>query len=323
MKLLIVERPEGSIFNPKFYFEQKGYEVDLLDISFLEKSFFWRAAYYKFNTSQVKIFISKYIFNKILTFDFDKILFFNIDYISLRHLEELKLRMPKKEILCWHGDDIVNKRFGNNETLKIKFIDTHISGRNHRENYYRKEGADNFIKINWFSKTFAKTQVLNPKFNINFCGSYSKKRHNILSDLSPDNSILAGYGWKNKGINFKYMKNHLSLEDLNEVFQNSKISLNILTDENNDKTNFRNFEIPSQYSLQICERTLELEEIFEENKSIVFFDNTSDLNEKIKYYLKNDSSRNSIIGASNDLVRSPIFSVDYQFDLILQHFKNG
>ena len=81
MKLLIVERPEGSIFNPKFYFEQKGYEVDLLDISFLEKSFFWRAAYYKFNTSQVKIFISKYIFNKILTFDFDKILFFNIDYI--------------------------------------------------------------------------------------------------------------------------------------------------------------------------------------------------------------------------------------------------
>jgi hypothetical protein len=55
----------------------------------------------------------------------------------------------------------------------------------------------------------------------------------------------------------------------------------------------------------------------------VFFDNTSDLNEKIKYYLKNDSSRNSIIGASNDLVRSPIFTVDYQFDLILQHFKNG
>ena len=66
MKLLIVERPEGSIFNPKFYFEQKGYEVNLLDISFLENIFFWRLAYYKFNTSQAKFFISKYIFNKIL-----------------------------------------------------------------------------------------------------------------------------------------------------------------------------------------------------------------------------------------------------------------
>ena len=40
MKLLIVDRPQGSIFNSKFYFEQKGYEVNLLDISFLENIFF-------------------------------------------------------------------------------------------------------------------------------------------------------------------------------------------------------------------------------------------------------------------------------------------
>lgn len=320
MKLLILERINNSNFYIVDYFVSKGIEVKLLNLNFLEKNLIIRLGN-KFQKSITKSLVSNLILNNILKYDFDKILFFNIDYLDIKSIKILKNIFPKKEILCWHGDDILNERFGKNEKEKVKFIDTHISPRKHRESEYKKLGAHNFLKVNWYSKNFKDKMVENPKYDLSFCGSYSKKRYSLLENLNYNKSILVGYGWKKHNLNFSYKKNHLSIDEMNSVIHNSRISLNFLTEENFDKTNFRNFEIPSQFSLQISEKSDELNEIFEDEKSIVFYNDKDELNDKVKFFIREENKRKKIILNSNAIIKRKEFSLEYQLDLIYNHLK--
>jgi len=316
MKLLIIERyPYGENFIPEMFFKNKGFDVSFLNTHYLYDNLLFRLV----NKFTTKIFID-YI-NSIIISNFkgfDAILFYNIDYVKSSTLKMIKTHDINTKIMCFHGDDILNKRFGENEESKVPLIDVHISPRKHLSSLYKKLGAKTFIETDWYYKIL-KTSPSNKTYDLSFCGAISSKRIQILKDIKIENSIIVGNGWKKNNNPFRKKIKHLSIEKMNNIISASKISLNILTIENKDKTNFRNFEIPSQFSLQICERTDELERIFKEDKNIVFFDNKDELNDKIQYYLKNDVISNKIISESNKLVSDSKFTQEYQLEKIYNY----
>ena len=316
MKLLIIERyPIRENFIPEIFFKNKGLEVTFLNTQYLHENLLFRLS----NKFTTKIFIN-YI-NSIIISNFkgfDAVLFYNVDYVKASTLKIIKTHNVNTKIMCMHGDDMLNKKFGENEESKVALIDVHISPRKHLSSVYKKLGANTFIETDWYYKSL-RTSPSNKIHDISFCGAISSKRIQILKDIKIENSVIVGNGWNNNNNSFPKNLKHLSIEKMNNIISASKISLNILTIANNDKTNFRNFEIPSQFSLQICERSDELESIFEEDKNIVFFDNKDELNDKIQYYLKNDVITNKIIRESNKLVSDTKFTQEYQLEKIYNH----
>lgn len=73
-----------------------------------------------------------------------------------------------------------------------------------------------------------------------------------------------------------------------KVICSSKININILTAENRDTTNVRNFEIPACGGFQLCEWSPEIMQLFEEGQEIAFYSTPEDLVGQCKYYLNNE-----------------------------------
>ena len=74
----------------------------------------------------------------------------------------------------------------------------------------------------------------------------------------------------------------------------SKININILTQENRDTTNCRNFEILACKGFQLAERSEDLLSIFEDKKDLSVFSTPNDLHDRCEYYLHNIDEREAI-----------------------------
>ncbi len=103
---------------------------------------------------------------------------------------------------------------------------------------------------------------------------------------------------------------------MNDLIARSKVSLNMFTAGNRDKTNFRNFEIPSQLGFQICERSDEVCEIFGEDNGIVCFGTVDELKDKVQFYLHNEDSRSRIAAKSYSIVSDYKYTAEFQFDTL-------
>lgn len=315
MKILIIEQITNSDFYPKFYFEQKKQEVFLCNIIkfYTAKKYLFLK---KFKTNIWEDFVSNYIYKNALELKPNIIFFYNLDYINKFTLLNLKSKLPNTKFICWHGDDLLNPRFNiESQLLKIPLIDVHFTPRSHLISDYKTNKAKEVISVNWYPKDVRKSP-LDKLFDLNFFGSIDKKREKYLSNLKFTNFIIGGYGWNHKNINADKIYNHVPLNIMNEIIASSKISLNFLTESNRDRTNFRNFEIPSQFSLQICERSEEICEIFKENIGVVCFESEEELKEKISFYLRNDSISNKIIATSHKIISDYKYSQDFQLNIV-------
>ena len=74
----------------------------------------------------------------------------------------------------------------------------------------------------------------------------------------------------------------------------SAISLNILRRQNKSAHNMKTFEIPGNYGLMLTTRSKEQNEYFKENHSCFMYSNTKELNDKIKFILKNSKISNKV-----------------------------
>ena len=96
-----------------------------------------------------------------------------------------------------------------------------------------------------------------------------------------------------------------NFDQMHENFSTHKFNINILTKENRDTSNLRNFEIPSSFGFQLSERSSKIQELFDEDKEIVLFETIEELNDKINFYSRNESARKAIIfSAYKRLVKS-------------------
>lgn len=207
-----------------------------------------------------------------------------------------------QQLVNWNPDDFFN-RLNNSEHLLDSFhiYDRIFTPRKHLAAEYLHRGAQAVSPLNWYYlPSFyyperAGTHRLSR--DAVFIGTWSKRREDRLLALSGEDLAVHGSSWRHAARSFKKefsIMPPVYCEQMRATVAASKININILTVENRDTTNIRNFEIAACAGFQLSERSADIAALFEEDKEIVFFSSNDELRDKCRFYLSNDSARERI-----------------------------
>jgi len=260
---------------------------------------------------------------------FDLFIVMRGDHIFPETLKFIKTKISK--IVNWNTDDLFNDL--NSSSLirnSIEFYDIHFSPRKSLKNEYLNKGAKAFEYLNWYYRyglDYKNVSNSGRRYlhDSTFIGSWSARREMFISELINENVSIYGWGW-NKKVNTSKYKNwnfspSISIVQMHKEFYCSKININLLTIENRDSTNLRNFEIPASGGFQLAERSDEILEIFEEDKEIVCFSSKEELMDKYLFYIKNDSLRENIAAAGTNKIFQNNHSLIDRLNEILKFIK--
>jgi len=193
-----------------------------------------------------------------------------------------------------------------------------LTPRRHCTERYRANGARTVEHLGWAFDPDIHYPVDAPPAQreewgapVAFVGSWSRRRQEIVGALAEfETKVWGGSWWRARRAlarsrRLRIIGRTASCEDMSRVINASDINLNILTLENNDRTNLRNLEIPACGGFQLAERTAELLEMFNEDKEVVCYGSTEELQDKCRYYLEHAGPRTEIARAGRArLVRS-------------------
>jgi len=251
-------------------------------------------------------FYSKYL-NLIFRFSFSKvsILFLNFFllikiqlykpkyFIAIKGLNilPLTLKLFPSDVMKinWNLDDFDNMKNSNNQLIEsIKQYDLIISPKKELFDRYKSIGAKKLLFIeNYYLNSYHTDLKLKKIYNISFVGSWSKKRERFIRSVSKKYKVhVFGNSWSKIKINKNLVCNeNVEQHQYVEIVNKSKISLNFFTDENNDTSNLRLFEVPACKGLLLSEFSKRASEILTPNKDAFFFKNENELIEKISFIL--------------------------------------
>lgn len=207
----------------------------------------------------------------------------------------------------WNPDDFFNP-VNSSRSLREAFLqyDCIFTPRRHLIGEYLSRGAKRCEFIDWYyvPAYFAPPAGGAYEHDITFIGSWSRRREALLSSLKDFNLRVYGGSWKWASADFRRRVPCLPPvfnAEMCAVMARSRINLNILTRENRDTSNLRNFEIPACGGFQLSERSDEILRLFREGEEIACFDGTEDLAAKCSLYLSDEPARLRI--AANGLKR--------------------
>ena len=336
MKILIydVDCKSSGIYYPiKEALEKMGHEAIMFDWTLYFKSTSNGKLIYKIKDKLfyeiIETIINKQIKKIVNNNQFDLFLVMRGDHLYPETLEYCRKKVNK--IANWNTDDLFNKLNSSQLIIdSVKYYDVHFSPRFNLKNEYLNKGAKTFKKLNWYYRYGINYENLLIKPNnyiheSTFIGSWSERRESLLMGLKDFNLKIFGWGWNKNIDKSKYLKwsisPSVSILQMHNEFNKSKINLNILTFENRDSTNLRNFEIPASGGFQLTERSDEILEIFEEDKEIVCFSSKEELFDKYLFYLKNDSIREKIAEAGTRKIFQNNHSLIDRLNEILNFIK--
>lgn len=135
----------------------------------------------------------------------------------------------------------------------------------------------------WFPNAYPHDLVfpiteLNKTIDLGFCG-------NVVIDKR---QLILNYLIKNYNLNFKEM---LIGNDMVKFVNSCKIHFNFNISYD---INYRTFETLGCKTLLFTNYTPKLDELFEIDKHLIVYESLNDLNDKLKYYLKNETQINTI-----------------------------
>lgn len=196
------------------------------------------------------------------------------------------------------------------------------------ENY----GAKNIIRILFgFNKNIHFPPVLNKneekslESDVLFIGQWSKDRENLVKRLIKDGINIQVYGheWNKSNLPFRNEIKPLYGEDYTKKVACAKICLGLLYKANKDITTTRICEIPAIGSFLLAERTEENLRLYKDGLEAEFFSNFKELEDKIKYYLKNDDERKNIALAGKKRCMKYDYSFQARIKEMLQTIMNS
>jgi spore maturation protein CgeB len=204
----------------------------------------------------------------------------------------------------WNPDDFFNP-VNSSGYLREAFTkyDCILTPRRHLIDEYKARGAKRCEYIDWyyvpqfFKPPYSQTDIPLYGNDIVFIGSWSKRREQLINSLKAYRVKVYGGSWKWAASDFKKRVQCLPpiyTTEMCTVMAHSRINLNILTKENRDTSNLRNFEIPACGAFQLAERSKEVLRLFEDGKEIACFSDEAELLKKCSYFLANDKARSEI-----------------------------
>ena len=294
MKILIFGNfYEGNVaFEIEQFFKRKTIEV------------------YRFNRSNFyNLFKDKYL-NKGLIFFFSSILEFVLNFTLIvkyiRHMPEvffvvkglniyprvLKYISNRSVCINWNLDDFLNPKNSNKNLIKtIKLYNLIISPKIEIFDKYLLHGAKKLLYLeNFYFEKYFYPANFKKRYNISFIGSWSKKRNKLINIIADKNIVhVFGNSWKLKNKNDRVIKHDaINPHKYIKVVGQSIINLNFLTEENNDTSNLRFFEISACRGLLLNEYSQRLERILSSKDETFYFKNIDEINCTIDEILKLD-----------------------------------
>lgn len=199
-------------------------------------------------------------------------------------------------VVNWNPDDFFNPLNCSKFLLdSFSKFDCIFTPRLHLIEEYRLKGAKRVEALHWYylPKIQHPVSVSDEEkktygSDIAFVGTWSKRREQLLSSLSGFDLRIWGSHWHRASKKFRGLidcRTPVFGVDMCKVICSSKINMNILTVENRDTTNIRNFEIPACGGFQLCERSPEIMRLFEEDKEIALYQTLDDLVDQCTRYL--------------------------------------
>lgn len=129
-------------------------------------------------------------------------------------------------------------------------------------------------------------------FDIVFVGSPFPNRIKILESLTEFNLAVFGDGWERTAPS--YYKGRAVGQKVLEIYNSSKIVLNIHDPEATRGVNTRTFDILSCGAFELVDFKPELPRLLRVNEEIVYYTNIENLKKAIRYFLDNPRARQMI-----------------------------
>jgi spore maturation protein CgeB len=217
-----------------------------------------------------------------------------------------KLKNSTRLVVNWNPDDFFNSLNSSKSLIEsFSLYDFIFTSRGHLINEYYEKGARNVELLNWYylpqfhiPTKLSEKELDEFSCDISFIGTWSKRREQFVESLIDFKNVkIYGGGWNRVSSKIKKcieFKPSVFSKDMAKVISASKININILTQENRDATNCRNFEILGCKGFQLAERSEDLLSMFQDNKDLAVFSTPKELHEKCEYYLFNINEREAI-----------------------------
>ena len=156
---------------------------------------------------------------------------------------------------------------------------------------YKEAGYSNILEGNWHcNPSLSPRGNFDKVLDLSFIGGINRERASILDRL------------RELGLQMQIL-NEISYEDLFKVYACSKIGFNLTTNSNDPEKKaqmkLRIFEVTAAGALLLTEEVDGLDKFFEIGKEVETFKTIDEAEEKIKYYLKNESAREKIAAAGH------------------------
>lgn len=240
----------------------------------------------------------------------DYIFIINGEVLLEKTIEELNKRSI---VVLWLIDGIRNVNILNNVLDKIKhvFVFEPADLNKIHGSKYLPQCAD--------SALYKKLKI-EKKYDVGFVGAGHEKRLGMLNEVAHF-CLEEGYTFSVSGQYKSFFKKpaserkkyiylekcidanrKLTPDETNELFNATRINLNIHHEQSEFGLNPRVFEIMASENFQLIDNQSELYSFFEEGISMATYKNMDDLKMKIRYYLTNEKERNTIAINGHELV---------------------
>ena len=166
--------------------------------------------------------------------------------------------------------------------------------------YIKEEsGLDaHFLTLAFSPKKYFKKTNSPLLYDFSFVGTYYPKREDYLTGLLDVSDHICIYGdffrSKNKLLRKKTKKINVPYCVANDLYNCSRINVNIHHPQSIEGLSIRTFEIIGAGGFQLVERQKAALSFFEENEHMAFYDSREEFIDKAKYYLRNDPERKRI-----------------------------
>lgn len=246
------------------------------------------------------------------------------------HPETLKFaRKHSKSLVNWSIDEFYNNVFNkitNHETYLL--YDCIFSQRKHLFEQYYSKGIKRLEHLPFYyydgHYPLKTNDAEKEKYGseVAFLGTWSKNREKTLAVLAEYNFKVWGSHWHKSSKAFKKANTITNecawLEDMSKVINSTKIIVDVLTEEQNDQMNLKNYQVPACGGFLLTTRTDELLENFKEGHDIACYGSPQELLEKCDYYLSREAERIKIARNLCEKVRNGNNNLIDRADRILQ-----
>lgn len=319
-------------------FEEKGYDVRV--ISYLENLIKKRdrILYYILPKFKINLFfnIHKRNVNKIILREYNE---FNPNFVFIIKgniiekdtLEKMKL---SKRIL-WLMDSIINVR---DISKTIEDYDYRFMfERTDVDKLKEKNIKAYFLPMAVDQNNYYSLNKKNREIDVVFIGSLYDGRKEFLEKLSSEfkNYNIKVFGqyldikkpityfkYYVLGFNKIFTNKIVTPNEVNKIYNNSKIAINIHHNQSKYGCNPRVFEILGSKTFQIVDKNNFVTDNFEVKKEIITFEDFDDLKCKIKYYISNEKERNEIVKNGYKKVRK-LHTFDNRIFDVMNIIKNN